>query len=164
MDNKRDNKLNIKTAVKMTLIFTIILIIVTYSYYKSKDFIIGPSITIESPLTGTGVANPLVEVIGVASNISYISMDDRQIYTNEKGKFKEKLLLFPGYNIISIKARDMFNRTVQKTIELIYNAPVVKNSTTTSATTTPEYSVEQINSSGTSTSTSTTKDYNKLSN
>ncbi len=155
-------KIPTKTILKIILIIGIILIIIGYSYYKSKNFVIGPSIIIKSPQNGITVSRSLIEIRGTAKNISYISIDDRQIFTNEKGDFKNKLLLFPGYNIISIKARDIFNRTIQKTIELIYNAPVVENSTTTNTTTTPKYNAGQKQSNNAS--TTVIKDYSKLSN
>jgi len=88
-----------------------------------KDFIIGPTITISSPTNGESVGNSLIELKGTAKNISYISVNDRRIFTDEEGVFKEKLLLYPGYNIISVKAEDRFDRNIEKTLELVYKEP-----------------------------------------
>lgn len=95
------------------------LIIAGYAYLKTKDYIAGPQITITSPLNGSTVSNPLIEVVGAAKNISFISLNDRPIFTDDKGNFKEKLLLYPGYNIMSVKAEDRYKRSTEKTIELI---------------------------------------------
>lgn len=95
------------------------LIVVGYAYLKTKDYIAGPQITITSPTNGSFVSNPLIEITGVTKNISFISLNDRPIFIDEKGNFKEKLLLYPGYNIMSIKARDRYKRTVEKNLEVI---------------------------------------------
>jgi hypothetical protein len=105
----------IKGGVAVLITF----IIVGYTYLKTKDYIAGPQITITSPLDGSTVSNPLIEITGVTKNISFISLNDRPIFVDEKGNFKEKLLLYPGYNIMSVKAEDRYKRTVEKTIELI---------------------------------------------
>jgi len=98
-------------------------LIASYTYYKTKDFVRGPIVTILYPVDGSTLYDTIVEIKGEAKNISYISIDDRQIFTDESGFFVEKLLLYPGYNIISIKATDKFDRNIEKTLELIYKEP-----------------------------------------
>ncbi len=39
---------------------------------------------------------------------------------DEKGNFKEEILLSSGYNAITIKASDKFGRNTEKIIEVIY--------------------------------------------
>ena len=114
---------NFSSILKKIVVVIIILTIAGYAYYRTKDFIIGPTITIHSPRDGELVNLSLVEIYGTAKNISYISVNDRQVFTDEEGKFKEKLLLYPGYNIISIKAIDRFERDIEKTLELVYKEP-----------------------------------------
>ncbi len=140
--------MNTKTVLKIILTLVVISIVVGYSYSRSKNFITGPTITMISPQTGIGVSKSLLEIQGIASSISYISINDRQIFTNEDGEFKEKLLLFPGYNIISIKASDKFDRKIEKTLEIIYKAPIEN---TKKATTTPKYNTESISDHNAST-------------
>lgn len=111
--------INSRRLIKILLFSVIALIVVGYTYLKTKDYIAGPQITIASPVNGSTVSNPLIEVVGVAKNISFISLNDRPIFIDGKGGFKEKLLLYPGYNIMSIKAEDRYKRSVEKTIELI---------------------------------------------
>lgn len=117
---------NLKPTLKIFLITTVIVIIASYAYYKTKDFLSGPIITVSSPENGATMYDSFVEIAGVAKNVSYLSIDDRQIFTNEEGDFMEKLLLFRGYNIISIKASDKFDRKIEETLEIIYKAPIVE--------------------------------------
>jgi len=115
---------NFSSIFKKILIIIVILTIAGYAYYRTKDFTIGPTITIYSPTNGESVDMSLVEISGIAKNISYISINDRQIFTDEEGVFKEKLLLYPGYNIISVKAEDRFDRNIEKTLEIIYKSKI----------------------------------------
>lgn len=114
---------NIKSLLKILAIIAVVVIVVGYSYDRTKDFAQGPTITVLSPTDGFTSVESIVNVEGEAKNISHISMNDRQIFTNEEGLFEEKLLLYPGYNIITIKARDKFDRNIEKTLEIIYKEP-----------------------------------------
>jgi len=91
-----------------------------YSLFQARKIIEGPKISILSPTNGTIVRDSLVYIVGVAHNIKEISIDDRSIYVDEQGNFKEKLLLYPGYNIIKLKAKDKFGKEVEKYIQNVY--------------------------------------------
>ncbi len=90
-----------------------------YVHYQSKDFIGGPEIEIISPQNGELFNKPLVFIEGKATNIAHLELNGRQIFVNENNIFNEKLLLLDGYNIITIKAVDRFDREVQKELELV---------------------------------------------
>lgn len=110
---------NPNVLVKGIIAVFIAFSVIGYAYLKTKDYIAGPQIIITSPLNGATVSSPLIEIVGIAKNISFISLNDRPIFIDEEGNFKEKLLLYSGYNIMSVKAEDRYKRTVEKTIELI---------------------------------------------
>jgi predicted ATPase len=81
----------------------------------------GPVISISEPSNGATLTSSLIEVLGTTKNISSINLNDRQIFINESGAFEEKLLLSPGYNIITFRAEDRFGRKTQKVLELVYD-------------------------------------------
>lgn len=95
-------------------------LVLGYAFYKSKDLIGGPTITINEPKNGSSVSEQLVKVAGVAKNINKIFLDDRPIYIDESGSFNERLLLSKGYNIVKISAWDKFGKKTEKTLELVY--------------------------------------------
>ena len=107
-------------ALKITLVTVLSLIIVSYGLFQARNLIIGPRIILSTPQNGENVLNPLVIVSGSAVNITYISLNDRQIFVDDQGNFSEKLLVPPGYTIIKLEARDKFGRTTTKLIELNY--------------------------------------------
>jgi hypothetical protein len=104
-----------------TVVISIILIcLLGYTAYEIQKVISGPKITILSPQNGVVISDPLVEISGIAQNIKDISLNDRKIFIDERGNFKEKLLLFYGYNAFVIKASDKFGKTTEKMIEVVY--------------------------------------------
>ena len=112
-------QINSRRLPKILLFSAMILLVVGYAYLKTKDYIAGPQIIIISPLNGSSVSSPLIEIVGTAKNISFISLNDRPIFIDESGNFKEKLLLYSGYNIMSVKAEDRYKRKVEKNLEVI---------------------------------------------
>ena len=96
------------------------MMILGYALFQARNLIRGPMISIENPQNGSTLVESLISIEGHAENISYISLNDRQIFIDEAGAFKEKLLLSYGYNIMTIKAKDKFGRETQETLELVY--------------------------------------------
>ncbi len=91
-----------------------------YTFFRTENLIVGPQIVIESPTNGSTLSDPYVEIRGHAHNVSYLSLNGAQIFTDESGAFSEKLLAPYGYTIMTLKARDRYGRTVTKTLELVY--------------------------------------------
>ena len=111
-----DGKLILKTLI----ISVFVLVILGYSIFQAQKIVHGPEITINSPISGSTIKDESVDITGVARNISEISLNDRSIFIDESGKFSEKLMLYPGYNIIKLKAQDKFGAKTEKNIELVY--------------------------------------------
>lgn len=109
-----------KLILKTLFIAFFVLIIVGYGIFQSQKIVGGPKITISSPATGQVLTQSDVNIAGVATNISAISLNDRPIFIDESGSFSEKLMLYPGYNIIKLRAEDKFGSKVEKDLELVY--------------------------------------------
>ncbi len=109
-----------KTIVKAIFIALIVIAIAGYSYFQARNLIKGPQVSITSPSNGTTLGNPMVTVSGTAKNISFITLNNRQIFVDDNGNFKEDVLLSPGYNTWELQAKDKFGRVVTKNIELIF--------------------------------------------
>jgi len=111
---------NISKIFKTAIITIIVIIIAGYTYYQTKDLIKDPLILIDFPSNGMVLNESLVEIKGSIKNASFITLNDRQIFVDEEGNFKENVLLFEGYNVIKIEIRDRFGRSKSKNLELIY--------------------------------------------
>ncbi len=123
-------------AKKIVIAIFLILLggfLTSYGYYQARDLIYGPTVSILSPKNGETLLEPLAKITGKASNISYISLDDRPIYIDSEGKFREEFLLANGYNAIKIEVKDKFGRTKEKVIEVVYKGEIPNPSARTEA-------------------------------
>lgn len=94
------------------------LLLVAYVVFQGRYFIFGPNISVESPINGSLVKAGVIEVYGKALNITHLTLDDRQIYTDKDGHFREKLIAQRGRNIIEVSAKDRFGREREILVEV----------------------------------------------
>ena len=121
IQTKKMSKYNTAKIIKNAIYLFFVVAIVGYALYNSRIFIAGPQIEIFAPQSGVTIEeSPLVLIEGEARNIAFIELNNRKINTNEENRFSEPVLLYPGYNIITILARDKFDRRIEKQIELVY--------------------------------------------
>ncbi|NCN08135.1 hypothetical protein GW944_01005 [Candidatus Parcubacteria bacterium] len=98
------------------LIFVLLAI---YAMYQARFLILGPSVTITSHEDGAVVSGPLITLEGLAKNISWISLNGRQIFTNEKGFWSEKLIVATGTSIMTVRVKDRLGRESEDEIRII---------------------------------------------
>ncbi len=109
-----------RKLLKISIIVLIGLAIVGYAFFQSRNLIEGPQIVITSPSNGATFSDPRVTVSGTAKNISFLTLNDRQIFMNAEGVWSEELLLSPGDNVWTIEAKDKFGRSTVKKLELVF--------------------------------------------
>ena len=110
-----------RSIFKVTVIVLGLIILLVYGYFQAREFITGPKLELLSPQSGETIASTSPEVVvqGHARNISFLTINGRQIFTDEKGDFGSKLLLAEGYTIITVEAQDKFKRSVKRELQLI---------------------------------------------
>jgi len=108
-------------GVILAIIFLALFVI--YGVFEVAKVALGPSLSVTSPKDLSTVNDPFIRVSGEIKRAAYISVNDRQIFADEKGDFSESLLLLPGYNIIEIVVKDRFDKEVSQRIS-IYYAPL----------------------------------------
>jgi hypothetical protein len=106
---------------KQILVSGFFLIIILYTLFQARFLILGPEVSLISPLDGLVATTSPLEIIGVARNVTFISLDDRPIFLDEQGNFKETMLLSKGFSTIIVKARDRFGRETERTTRVILN-------------------------------------------
>lgn len=85
-----------------------------------QNIVTGPVIIVTEPVNGAVLSESLIEVVGTTKNISSINLNNRQIFIDESGAFREKLILSPGYNIITLRAKDKFGIETTEILELVH--------------------------------------------
>ena len=107
---------------RLTVTITIALLIIFYVVFNTRLIIKGPSVAIYDLKDGQIVeGDGLVEIKGSAQNISFISLNGRQIFMDEKThQFNEKVLLTSHINPFEIFVKDKFGKEDRKNITLVY--------------------------------------------
>ena len=113
--------MRVEIKLKHALIITLFLLLISYSLFQARFLILGPQVWIENPQDGHTVESPSVTITGQAKNVAWISLNDRQIFTDEKGIWSEKLIVSKGLSIMTIKARDRFGRETEKRVRIVLN-------------------------------------------
>lgn len=111
--------------VRLFVIITSVLLLVSYGIFNARNLIVGPEIEIFSPIKDMETTENMLAIKGRAENVAFISLNESPIYIDKEGLFQEKLLLSPGSNIIEIKARDRFKKEIVKTIKIYYKQDTV---------------------------------------
>jgi hypothetical protein len=90
-----------------------------YSAFQARAYLQGPRIVIEE----TKQNGELLALSGTAERIAFLTLQGKQIYTNEYGVWQETILLNPGYNIIEVAAKDRFGREVKVHKDIYFTNP-----------------------------------------
>ena len=117
-----------KLIIGIGIIILVTTGLIVYAYFQSREYLRGPVILIEEPQNGSLSTTSLVAIRGSAHNVSFLTFNGRQIFTDEKGIFRESLLLQNGYNIMTLEAKDRFGHKVEKRLELVYKPEVATSS------------------------------------
>jgi hypothetical protein len=110
----------VKWLMKVWIAVGAVVIVVGYGAFRAKDLAEGPRLEIVSPTNGFSSHDALIDIRGTVQNISFLTLNGNKIFTNEAGTYDEKILLSPGYNIVTLEAKDRFGRTVTKELQLTY--------------------------------------------
>ncbi len=92
--------------------------ICAYALWRSLNYARGPGIVVNFPPSNISTTSTTITIYGQADRVSSASLDGRQITVDEKGNFKENVIVFPGINIITLGAKDQFDRSTEKEIRV----------------------------------------------
>jgi len=85
------------------------MLIIGYVLFQARFIIVGPIIIVTSDLP-IKQNERTVTLTGTAQNITHLWLNERPIFTDEAGNFKEALVLENGYTVATLKAKDRFGR------------------------------------------------------
>ncbi len=114
-----DEPILFRTIIKFFSIAIGLLCIFIYVIFQARYLIIGPQITLTEQLE-VRQNERLIHLTGSTNNISHLWLNDRPIYTNAKGNFKEALVLENGYTITTLRAEDRYGRETTVTKSFVY--------------------------------------------
>ena len=90
-----------------------------YIIFQARFLIAGPQIVLtnEAP---TAQNTRVIALSGTAYNITHLWLNDRPIFTDEAGHFKEALVLENGYTIATLRAKDRYGRETRVERPYVY--------------------------------------------
>ena len=106
-------------STRHQLLVVLGVLFVLYCLFQARFLILGPQVWIETPTDGLVVSDPVLVVSGTAKNTAWISLNDRQIFTNKEGWWSEKLILGEGLSIMTVRVRDRFGREKAKSVRVV---------------------------------------------
>ncbi len=124
MKNISKNTFTINSALRIVFILACFGLIVWYSLFQARYLIEGPRITlIDEP---SAINNEqIITIAGTTENITRLSLNGREIYTNRAGVFNESLVLENGYTIMTLKAKDRYGRTTSLSKSFVYQTDTI---------------------------------------
>ncbi|HEY0964397.1 MAG TPA: hypothetical protein VGE31_01235 [Candidatus Paceibacterota bacterium] len=108
-----------RTVVKYWIIASLLLVLGSFVIFQARFLIMGPQIVITEAPTGPQNERQ-IHIAGTAYNITRLWLNDRAIYTDAQGNFKEAVVLENGYTIATLRAEDRYGRTTKVTRPLVY--------------------------------------------
>lgn len=93
----------------------VVALIALYSLYVALPFLLGPSLTLRTETTESG----LTRVSGETARVAYLAINDAEVPLNEDGAFLISRAYPAGYTWLKAEARDRFGRTITKTLTFV---------------------------------------------
>lgn len=114
-----ESTFSFRTFVLLCLLSIGAMMAILYVLFQGRFMIIGPQITLA--VEPTRVSNERVIYLeGTAFNISRLWLNDRQIFTNASGDFREALVLENGYTRSTLRAEDRYGRATTLERSFVY--------------------------------------------
>ena len=95
------------------------MVLVSYVIFQARFLIQGPSVTLINEPSSVQNAK-IIHLMGNAHNITKITLNGRQIFTDKSGYFDEALVLENGYTIATIAATDRYGREKDVVRQFVY--------------------------------------------
>ncbi len=104
-------------------VFVAVIILGGFSYLYSQigRFAAVPRLIISSPAENESISGNFVTISGFTDEDAKLTINNQPIMVNDKGEFKEDILLQSGVNTITVTAVNRFNKEVSKTVNINSN-------------------------------------------
>ncbi len=117
----------LRSALKVVGTITLLVLILLYVLFQARFLITGPQVILQNE-PAVQQNTRIVTLEGTAVNITHLWLNDRQIFTDEQGTFKEALVLENGYTTATLRAKDRYGRETRVLRSFMYTpASIIKN-------------------------------------
>lgn len=109
-----------RSVIHASLVLIGIGVLLVYVSYQARFLITGPQITMTETLD-TRQNTRTIELRGLATNISWLQLNGRPIFTDPSGNFTAAVILENGYTMTTLTAQDRYGRTTTVTQTFVYS-------------------------------------------
>ncbi len=89
----------------------VLVLLFLYGGWKATPLLVGPTLSLVSPVPGQVFADGMVTISGVAHNTETLTLNGAPLLIDRAGAFTTTLDLPPGGAILSLTVTDRFGRT-----------------------------------------------------
>ncbi len=101
------------------IIILAIFVVIGYATWRSLNYARGPEIDIFFPQDWHTATTSTISIFGRVQRVNDLYLNGKAITVNEQGNFNEKIIVFPGVNIITFDAHDRFERETSKQLKIV---------------------------------------------
>ncbi len=110
-----------RRIAKIILFCCISLFILGYAVFQARKIIEGPLVNITSPTDGQIVEQSEIIITGEAQNIAFLYLNNKKIFTDDEGIFRETTIVAMGTNVLELKADDKFGNEIIRRVTVFRN-------------------------------------------
>ncbi len=108
-------------TIKFSFITLTAVVIIFLVIFQTRKLVTGPKIEIISPKNGQIFSSSTIVIEGKIINATETKLNDRPIFIDRDGNFKEIIILSPGINYEKIYGKDRFGKEKETILDLIYS-------------------------------------------
>ncbi len=117
---------NIKTWLRAGLLVGLFAFIIGYAFFRTQAVAKGVALVIEGLADGWETHEQLITLTGTAAHATHLLINGHETAVDEENRFVKTLALSPGYNIITVEARDRFEQTTRTVYRVLYQEAEAK--------------------------------------
>lgn len=108
---KRMRQLKITPKRISLIVFVLFLILVGLYFHREIGFLTkAPALEVSQPPSDITIKQETFEIIGKTSPSAYLTVNSKEIYIDKQGNFKTEVNLSQGVNIITVQAKNRFDK------------------------------------------------------
>lgn len=108
-----------KSLIQKSTLGLFALFVVGFVGMKLYPIVHGPTIDISTISDGASVTDAMIRISGTASFTQDLIVNGKSLALSPNGSFDEKLVLNPGYNVITVQGSDRFGKKTDQTYAMV---------------------------------------------
>jgi len=117
----RKKSVTISKVIKYLIIIVIVAAVVAYLGWEINNITEPPELLISEPASDIILEERTIEIIGITTPESQVTINNQQISVDELGNFSELVSLQPGLNTIEVISQKGISRKTKITREILVN-------------------------------------------